>query len=61
MTNYLKFDQRKLSMADVIEVHNDDYAKRQLKIKRKHKHKTNRNSKQRGSNQWLNNKTLNSY
>lgn len=51
MTNYLKFDQRKLSMADVIEIHSDDYAKRQLKIKRKHKHKTNRNSKQRGSNQ----------
>ena len=51
MTNYLKFDQRNISLADAIEIHNDDYAKRQLKIKRKHKHKTNRNSKQRGSNQ----------
>ena len=51
MTNYLRFDQCNMSLADVIEIHNDDYAKRQLKIKRKHKHKTNRNSKQRGSNQ----------
>ena len=49
MTNYLKFDQRKLSMADLIEIYNGDYAKRQLKIKRKHK--TNRNSKQRGNTQ----------
>lgn len=51
MTNYLKFDQRNMSLADLIEIHKDDYAKRQQKIKRKHKHKTNRNSKQRGSNQ----------
>lgn len=51
MTNYLKFDQAKLSIADIIEIHNDDYAKRQVKIKRKHKHKTNLNSKQRGNNQ----------
>ena len=51
MTNYLKFDQRNMTLADIIDINNDDYAKRQLKIKRKHKHKTNRNSKQRGSNQ----------
>ena len=51
MTNYLKFDQRNISLADIIDIHNDGYAKRQLKIKRKHKQKTNRNSKQRGSNQ----------
>lgn len=50
MTNYLKFDQGKLTLADVTDIHNDDYAKRQLKIKRKHKHKTNRNSKARGVN-----------
>ncbi len=50
MTNYLKFDQRNMSLTDIIDIHNDDYAKRQLKIKRKHKHKTNRNSKQRGNN-----------
>ena len=51
MMQYTKFDQRSMSLADIIDIHNDDYAKRQLKIKRKHKHKTNRNSKQRGNNQ----------
>ena len=49
MTNYLKFDQSKLSMADIIEIHNDGYAKRQRK-KLKPKDKRNRNSKARGVN-----------
>lgn len=35
MTNYTKFSQKKLSMADIIEIEADDYAKRQIKIKRK--------------------------
>lgn len=39
MTNYTKFSQKKLSMADIIEIEADDYAKRQVKIARKRQRK----------------------
>ncbi|WP_156629281.1 hypothetical protein [Faucicola atlantae] len=39
MTNYAKFDARKLSLAAVVEIEADDYAKRQIKIARKRQRK----------------------
>ena len=35
MTDYAKFDARKLSLAAVVEIEADDYVKRQVKIARK--------------------------
>ena len=45
MTDYLKFDQTKLTIVDIIEIHNKEYELRQ--IKKRNKVKKHRHSKQR--------------